>query len=62
MLGAAGVLLVALAVVWWPGCRQYPAASSEESLSLVKLLYTACNTRDAARLAKVEQGVEKLSR
>lgn len=29
---------------------------------LMKLLYTACNTKDPARLAKVEQGVEKATR
>jgi hypothetical protein len=56
------VLAIPLAIIWWPGCRQYPAVSSEESLFLMKLLYTACNTKDPARLAKVEQGVEKLSR
>lgn len=62
-LGAAAVpLAVAVAVVWWPGCRQYPAVTSEQSLGLMKLLYAACNTKDPARLAKVERGVEQAVR
>lgn len=57
-LAVAGLLfVVALA-----GCRRYPAVTSRESLSLMKLLYTACNTRDEKRLAEVEKGVEKASR
>lgn len=56
---AAGLLAVPVLVVWWPGCREYPAVSSPESLYLMKLLYTACNTRDPARLADVEKGVAK---
>lgn len=62
LLGVAGLLAVPLLVVWWPGCRQYPPASSRESLSLMKLLYAACNTRDEKRLADVEKGVERLTR
>ena len=57
--GAAGLLAVPLLVLWWPGCRQYPPVTSKESLGLIKLLYTACNTKDPARLAKVEQGMDK---
>lgn len=56
------VLAIPLAIIWWPSCRRYPAVSSEQSLYLMKLLYTACNTRDSARLATVKQGVEKLCR
>jgi len=55
-----GVLGLALAIVWWPGCRQYPPVRSRESLDLIKLVYTACNTKDAARLARAERDVEKL--
>lgn len=62
LLSAAGVMAAVCVVVWWPGCRQYPAVSSPESLTLMKLLYTACNTRDPARLDRVEQGVEKFAR
>lgn len=60
VLVAAGLLL-ALIVVWWPGCRHYPTVTSPESLELMKRLYVACNTRDAARLAKVAADVETLS-
>lgn len=61
LLAVAGVLLVPLAVVWWPGCREYPPVSSPESLTLVRRLYTACNTKDEARLAGVETRLAELS-
>ena len=41
MIGATGILLIPLLVIWWPGCRQYPAVTSKESLGLMKLLYAA---------------------
>lgn len=59
LLVLLGVVAVPLAVVWWPGCRTYPELTSREGMGLMKLLYTACNTRDPVRLGKVEQGVEK---
>jgi len=62
MIGATGILLIPLLVIWWPGCRQYPAVTSKESLGLMKLLYAACNTKDPARLARAEQGMEKTTR
>jgi hypothetical protein len=55
------MLAVAVTIVWWPGCRQYPPVSSPESLQLMKLLYAACNTKDTIRLTKVEQGIATLS-
>ena len=62
-LGAlAGLLFVPLVVIWWPGCRQYAPVSSRESLKLMQLLYAACNTKDPVRLARVESGIEHLSR
>ncbi len=57
---AAGLLLT-LIVVWWPGCRHYPIVTSSKSLELLKRLYVACNTRDAALLAKVAADIETLS-
>ena len=62
MIGATGILLIPLLVIWWPGCRQYPAVTSKDSLGLIKLLYAACNTKDPARLARVEQGMEMTTR
>ena len=59
LIGVA-VLAVPLLIIWWPGCRQYPPVSSRESLSLLRLLYTACNTRNEKRLSDVEAGVRKL--
>jgi hypothetical protein len=60
LLGVAGVLFIPVAVFWWPGCRQYPPVSSPESLTLMRRLYTACNTRDPQRLAGVEQRLAEL--
>lgn len=62
LFGAASLGVLALAIVWWPGCRTYPPVGSKESLELLKLLYSACNTKDPARLSRVEEGVAKLSR
>lgn len=62
LFGVAGLGAVALLVVWWPGCRQYPAVTRKESLKLMKLLYAACNTKDEKRLTEVEKGIERLTR
>ena len=62
LVGVAGLLTVPLLVIWWPGCRQYPAVTSKEGMQQMKLLYSACNTKDTERLGRVEQGVEKLTR
>lgn len=62
LLLVMALLAVPLAVVWWPGCRQYPPVSSKESLKLMKLLYAACNTRDEKRLAEVERRLSELER
>ncbi len=59
--GLLGVLAVAAAVVWWPGCRKYPQVTSPEALSLARRLYTACNTRHEGRLATVEAEVDRLT-
>jgi hypothetical protein len=59
LLAGTGLLAVLLVLIWWPGCRQYPVVTSEESLKLIKQLYTACNTKDSVRLAKAEQDFEK---
>jgi hypothetical protein len=59
-LGTLGLLAIPVLVLWWPGCRQYPEVTSKESLKLIKQLYTACNTRDSDRLAKVEERLAKI--
>jgi hypothetical protein len=48
-------LLLAAALVWRPGCRHYPQITSPQGMQLVKLLYTACNTRDLNRLESAEK-------
>jgi hypothetical protein len=60
MLGVLALVAIPLTIIWWPGCRQYPPVRSRESLELIKLLYTACNTKDPVRLARAEQSVQKL--
>lgn len=62
LAGVAVALAVPVVVVWWPGCRQYPTATSPEAMVLIKMLYTACNTRDPSRLERVERGVELAAR
>lgn len=58
----ASVLAVPLAILWWPNWRQYPPATSPESMQTMKLLYAACNTKDTVRLKTVEERIEKLTR
>lgn len=60
LTGLAGVLLVAVVVVWWPGCREYPVATSRESMELIKLLFVGCNMKDPARIQLVESRLEAL--
>jgi hypothetical protein len=62
LLGAAGLLAVPVLVVWWPGCREYPPVTSRDALTQMKLLYSACNTKDVERLTRVELGAAKLAR
>lgn len=62
LFGTAGLLALGCLVVWWPGCRQYPAVTTPDSLRLMKLLYAACNTQDPRRLGQVEVGVASLTR
>lgn len=54
------LLFIALALVWAPRWRYYPPVTSPEALTLIKLLYTACNTRDAGKLDDVESRVQVL--
>jgi hypothetical protein len=58
-LGLLAMLLVPLAVMYWPGCRQYPPASSAEALRLSKLVYAAANTKDPKRLDQAAARIEK---
>jgi len=61
MLGLLAALAVPVALIWWPGCRQYPPVTSKEALSAMKLLYSACNTKDPVRLAEAERRVADLA-
>ena len=56
---AAVLALLAVAAL---GCREYPTVSSRQSLELIKQLYTACNTRNSARLEACRQKVEHLAK
>ena len=53
------VAVIALAVVWWRGRREYPPATSLEAYTLMEALYTACNTKNADSLTKTEDWVNK---
>jgi hypothetical protein len=57
----AWLALVSLAAVlswlWWPGWRTYPEATSRESLTQIKALYSACSARNPEWLGRVEQAV-----
>lgn len=54
------VLAVISAYVWWPRFKTYPEVTSKQAMDLMKLLYAACNTKDPARLTKVEQGLQAM--
>ena len=42
------------------GCSRHPKATSRESLDFIKQVYTACNTKDAKRLATCEKRLAEL--
>jgi hypothetical protein len=60
LLAIAGLLAVLVLGMRWPGCREYPAVTSREAMTQMKLLYSACNTQDPERLTRVEQTLAKL--
>lgn len=62
LIGIAAVCALAVFFVWFPGCRQYPPVSSKESLDLIKLVYTACNTKSAKRLDVAQKRIDAASR
>jgi hypothetical protein len=56
----AGIGAVALLVgigFWWASGKKFPPISSEESLHLMRALYTACSSQNDQRLAVVERKV-----
>ncbi len=48
--------------VWWPGCREYPVATSRDSMDLIKLLFVGCNMKDPVKIKLVESRLETLER
>lgn len=60
LLAVAGAIAVVVAIIWWPRGHRYPAVASEESLGLMRLLYSACNAKDAERLTLVEERLAKM--
>lgn len=56
----AMALALVAAVVWWPGCRQYPPLQSQESLRVLELLNSACNTKNSSLLAEAESRLAKI--
>ncbi len=51
------ILLVAMSGL---GCREYPPVTTRESQDLIKLVYTASNTRSEPRLAECERRLNLL--
>ena len=42
------------------GCSRHPKATSRDSLDFIKQVYTACNTKNAKRLATCEERLAEL--
>lgn len=53
-------LLLAVLLVWWPGCREYPVVTSPESMELIKLVYVGCNTKDIKIVKSAESKLDTL--
>ncbi len=53
-LAALAVLIIGLAAIWWPRGHKYPPATSREAYVIMDALHTACNTKNAASLGKIE--------
>ncbi len=49
------LLIVLIAAYFFFARREYPEATSTESMQLIKALYTACSSRNADRLASVDK-------
>jgi hypothetical protein len=60
LTGLAGVLFLAVVVVWWPGCREYPLVTSSQSMDLIKLLHVGCNMKDIVLVKTVESRLQTL--
>lgn len=60
LLPALALLLIPFTAMWWPGCREFPPVTSRESLKLMQLLNSACNTKDPHRLAMAERQLAEL--
>ncbi len=58
-LAALAVLIIGLAVVWWPPGHTYPPATSREAYVIMDALHTACNTKNAGSLGKIEAWIAR---
>lgn len=58
--GSIASVMLMLGLCLTVGCREYPPVSTEESQDMIKLVYTAANTRDEARLAACEIRLKQL--
>lgn len=58
-MGGACLVAVAVAAWSWFG-KSYPETTSADGLKLIRALYTACSSRNEARLSRVEKEVAKL--
>jgi hypothetical protein len=58
-LALLAVLLVVLAIMYWPRGHKYPPATSREAYIIMDALHTACNTKNSASLAKIEAWIDR---
>lgn len=58
-LSALAILLIGLAVVFWPRGHKYPSATSREAYIIMDTLHTACNTKNAGSLDKIEAWIAR---
>jgi hypothetical protein len=58
-LAALAILLIGLAAIWWPRGHKYPPATSREAYVIMDALHTACNTKNAGSLGKIEAWIAR---
>ena len=58
-LAALAIVLIGLAVVLWPRGHKYPPATSREAYVIMDALHTACNTKNAGSLDKIEAWIAR---
>ena len=58
----AGLIAILIVISCGNGCRKYEKVTSEESLNILRQLYTACSAKDPAKLTRVKERIEMAQR